>query len=173
MKFSLIIVLGVAILTAINSAFDSGAGAQTPSPGQTDNARTKHFRLGDGRLAIDGYDPVSYFKNGPQKGSKDLIYDYNGVVYRFANTANLAEFKANPDRYEPAWGGWCGHAMAMRGEKVTINPECYKIIGGRNVLFYRTVFANALTNWEKELQKTPENTLMQQGDAFWGKIIVK
>lgn len=173
MKFSLVIMFGVAVLVALGAANQITSHAQTSAPDPADNPRTKHFRLGKNNLAIDGYDPVSYFKTGPQKGSKDLSYAYNGVVYRFANAANLAEFQADPARFEPAWGGWCGHAMALRGEKVAINPECYKIIGGRNVLFYRTAFANALTNWEKELKKTPENTLMGQGDGFWGKIVEK
>lgn len=173
MKFSLVVVLGVAILAALGAANQLAFDSQTASANPGPNPRTQHFRLGKDRLAIDGYDPVSYFKSGPQKGEKDLSVDYNGVVYRFANAANLAEFQADPARFEPAWGGWCGHAMALRGEKVTINPECYKIIGGRNVLFYRTAFANALTNWEKELKKTPENTLMAQGDRFWAGIIAQ
>lgn len=138
-----------------------------------ENARTRHFRLGKNNVAIDGYDPVSYFKNGPKKGDPRKYFDYEGVRYQFSSDQNMNEFKANPARFEPAWGGWCGHAMAQRGEKVEINPECYKIIGGRNVLFYRTIFANALTNWEKELQTTPEQTLMNKGDKFWSDILKK
>lgn len=170
MKLALFLVLG----TAMVAAFNAGQNQYSADPALQNaagNPRTKHFRLSSDRLAIDGYDPVSYFRGGPKKGNTNLAYDYNGVVYRFANAQNLADFKASPDQYEPAWGGWCGHAMAVRGEKVEINPECYKIINGRNVLFFRTFYANALTNWEKEIKKTPENTLMKQGDDFWAKII--
>ncbi|MFN0215240.1 MAG: YHS domain-containing (seleno)protein [Saprospiraceae bacterium] len=136
--------------------------------------RIKHFRLDKNRVAMDGYDPVSYFKStGPQKGNTTLAYDFDGVIYWFANAANLAEFKTNPAVFEPVWGGWCGHAMALRGEKVEINPVCYKIVNGRNVLFFKTFYANALTNWEKELKKTPEQTLMTKGDDFWGKLFSK
>jgi hypothetical protein len=95
------------------------------------------------------------------------------VIYWFANAENLTEFKTNPAQYEPAWGGWCGHAMAVRGEKVEINPVCYKIVNGRNVLFFKTFYANALTNWEKEIKTTPENTLMTKGDGFWGATLLK
>jgi YHS domain-containing protein len=145
--------------------------AQSAKKAQAGNPRTKHFRLGKNNVAIDGYDPVSYFKSGPQKGRSELSFNYNGVVYQFASTGNLNEFKSRPDVYEPAFGGWCGYAMALRGEKVEINPECYKIINGRNVLFFKSIWANALTNWEKEIQKTPENTLMSNGDAFWNRTI--
>lgn len=173
MKFSLIVLLGVAIVAAVNSASKPAEQTQTNEQLTIENPRTKHFRLDKSRVAIDGYDPVSYFKGGPKKGSASQAYDYDGVIYWFANAENLVEFKKNPAKYEPVWGGWCGHAMALRGEKVEINPECYKIVNGRNVLFFKTFYANALTNWEKEIKKTPENTLMKQGDDFWGKTIVK
>jgi YHS domain-containing protein len=172
MKLSLFLIIGLAIATAMNSTGNATLPTETPvADTNAGNPRTKHFRLTKDRVAIDGYDPVSYFKSGPQKGSASLAYDYDGVIYHFANASNLAEFKTNPAKYEPVWGGWCGHAMALRGEKVEINPECYKIVGGRNVLFFKTFYANALSNWEKEIKKTPENTLMKQGDDFWGKTL--
>ncbi len=144
MKISLLIVLGVAMLAAFTSAERAATPAAADGSQPTaDNPRTKHFRLSSGRVAIDGYDPVSYFKGGPKKGNAQMAYDYNGVIYHFANAQNLTEFKTNPDKYEPVWGGWCGHAMALRGEKVEINPECYKIVDGRNVLFFKTFYASA------------------------------
>lgn len=165
MKISIVIMLGITIFNALGSD-----NPTAPGPG---DARTKHFRLSKENLGIDGYDPVSYFQDGPKKGSNKIAYTHKGIQYHFASTQNLDAFKANPDKYEPAWGGWCGHAMALRGEKVEINPECYKIIDGRNVLFFRIFYANALTNWEKEIKKTPEPQLMKKGDGFWTAIIAK
>ncbi|MBK8195580.1 MAG: YHS domain protein [Lewinellaceae bacterium] len=176
MKFSLIIFLGIAIFAAVKTSITpveqtQGVTTVTANTNNTANPRTKHFRLTKDGLAIDGYDPVSYFKSGPKKGKATFSYNYDGIVYHFANAENLTEFKGNPGKYEPVWGGWCGHAMAVRGEKVEINPECYKIVDGRNVLFFKTFYANALTNWEKEIKKTPEKTLMKQGDDFWTKTL--
>ena len=131
--------------------------------------RQKHFLLEDNHVAIQGYDPVSYFQSGQKEGSKSISYAYKGVTYYFANEANKNIFIANPDKYEPAWGGWCGHAMALRGEKVDIDPETYKIVNGRNVLFYKSFWANALTNWNKE--KTPESELMKMANKFWSGIV--
>ena len=181
MKFSLLAVLGVGIAAALHSVNPTVEQdrANLQSATRDDRLATeteqrlKHFHLDKNHLAIEGYDPVSYFKSGPQKGSSSLAYTYKGVVYYFANSANQAEFKTNPDKYEPVWGGWCGHAMAVRGEKVEINPECYKIVNGRNVLFFKTFYANALSNWEKEIKTTPENTLMKQGDDFWKNTLTK
>ncbi len=139
---------------------------------QNDNpARQKHFNLDRKHLAIQGYDAVSYFNaKAPQKGKSEFRLVHNGVVYYFRNAANLKTFQANPGKYEPAWGGWCGHAMALRGEKVAINPLAYKIIDGRNVLFYKNLLGDALANWEKEIRTTPEGRLMEQGDQFWRSV---
>ncbi|MEO5583336.1 MAG: YHS domain-containing (seleno)protein [Saprospiraceae bacterium] len=135
--------------------------------------RQKHFRLTSAHVALDGYDPVSYFQSGPVKGKQKISFDQEGVKYFFTNETNKSRFSADPSKYEPAWGGWCGHAMAVKGEKVEINPLCYKIIQGINVLFYKTFWANALTNWEKEIKTTPENTLMKKGDDVWNSIVIK
>lgn len=182
MKRTLLILLASCLLSLVYKANTRPSLPETLNPGaalsassQSDREqRIKHFRLDKNRVAIEGYDPVSYFKNsGPQKGKAALAYDFDGVIYWFANDQNLAEFKTNPGRYEPVWGGWCGHAMALRGEKVDINPVCFKIVDGRNVLFFKTFYANALTNWTKEIKKTPEQTLMAKGDDFWGKAFSK
>lgn len=176
MKLFLIFVLGAASFFPSSWMMFANFFGNTSSVSGTaeeGNPRLKHFRLDKEKVAIDGYDPVSYFRGGPAKGQRSLAYDYDGVIYFFANKDNRDEFSRNPAKYEPVWGGWCGHAMALRGEKVEINPKCYKIIGGRNVLFYKAWDANALTNWEKEIKTTPEAQLMQKGDAFWKNIIAQ
>lgn len=143
-----------------------------PLQAQSEENRLEHYNLKDDRLAIQGYDPVSYFNNAkPLKGKADLRYEYRGVIYRFATAENLETFRAKPDQYEPAWGGWCGQAMAENGAKVAINPKCYKIIDGRNVLFYKTIWANALKKWNKTTGTAPEEKLMKQGDEYWENTI--
>jgi YHS domain-containing protein len=94
---------------------------------EDDLIRQKNFRLNSANIAMNGYDPVSYFRAGPEKGSKSIIHLYRGIYYWFKTEANRDEFISNPGKYEPAWGGWCGHAMALQGEKVEINPLCYFI----------------------------------------------
>lgn len=133
------------------------------SSGQT-TVRQKNFNLNKG-LAIEGYDPVSYFKNKPEKGSASYSDVYEGVTYRFANASNLAAFKKNPAGYEPQYGGWCAYAMGSKGEKVEVDPETYKIIDGKLYLFYNHLFNNTLKTWNKS-----EASLKLQADANWQKI---
>jgi len=54
MKFSLIVILGVAIVAAVNSASKLAEQTQTDEQLTVENPRTKHFRLDKDRLAIDG-----------------------------------------------------------------------------------------------------------------------
>lgn len=132
---------------------------------QTDALRQKHYNLEDG-LAIQGYDPVSYFDGKPAEGKNNLTYSYKGITYRFSNPENLSKFKSAPEKYEPAYGGWCAYAMGENGEKVKVDPETYKILGGKLYLFYNFWANNTLDKWNKN-----EPKLKEAGDRNWSKIV--
>ena len=67
--------------------------------------RTTHFNIEKG-LAIQGYDPVTYFTQAKAlKGAAQFQFDHEGVIYRFINQSNLMLFKQNPQKYEPQYGG--------------------------------------------------------------------
>ena len=126
--------------------------------------RQKNFNLKN-NLAIEGYDPVAYFtQNKAVKGSKNFNYNYKGVIYNFAHQQNLNTFKANPDKYEPQFGGWCAYAFGAKGEKVSINPETFKIIDGKLYLFYNAWGTNTLNLWNKD-----ENNLKKKAEENWKK----
>lgn len=96
---------------------------------QTEATRQKNFNLSKS-VALEGYDPVSYFSGKPVEGNESLSYRYLGVTYWFASAANRSKFQQNPASYEPAYGGWCAYAMGEDGEKVKVDPETYKIVDG-------------------------------------------
>lgn len=131
---------------------------------QENEGRIKLYNLKK-TVALEGYDPVSYFDNKPQEGKDELKVSYKGVTYLFATTNNLTKFKTNPEKYEPAYGGWCAYAMGETGEKVKIDPETYKIVGGKLYLFYNFWGNNTLTDWNKN-----EGPLKAKADQNWKKI---
>ena len=127
--------------------------------------RSKQYNLDEG-LAIQGYDPVAYFSQGKAiKGSRELAVSHQGVLYYFSSAANKEEFKKNPSKYEPQYGGWCAYAMGAKGEKVTIDPKTFKITDGKLYLFYNRFFNNTLTDWNKN-----ETSLRSKGDGNWKRI---
>jgi len=135
--------------------------------GQTADVRKKQFNLESSGLAIQGYDPVAYFKmNKAVEGKKEFMTQVNGAVYRFASKQNRDEFVANPARYEPQYGGWCAFAMGKKGEKVEVDPETFKIVDGRLYLFYNKYFNNTLKSWNQD-----EPRLKGQADKNWTKFI--
>ena len=96
--------------------------------------------LAGNRIAIHGYDPVAYFVEGaPRKGRADLAAEHSGAVWRFASEENRQLFTADPERYVPAFGGYCAYGVAQ-GYLVKIDPEAWAIVAGRLYLNYdRTV----------------------------------
>lgn len=127
--------------------------------------RKSSFNLESG-VAIQGYDPVAYFlQNKAVKGSKDLAVIHQGVLYYFSTVSNKEEFKKNPAKYEPEYGGWCAYAMGAKGEKVSIDPKTFKIVNGKLYLFYNKLFNNTLPEWNKD-----ETNLKKNADINWSKI---
>jgi YHS domain-containing protein len=127
--------------------------------------RKSHFNL-EKSIAIQGYDPVSYFLEAKaKKGNKEFAFNYGNAVYYFSSKGNLDLFKSNPTRYEPQFGGWCAYAMGNTGEKVEIDPKTFKITGGKLYLFYHTFLNNTLDSWNKN-----ENILLQHANSNWKKI---
>lgn len=132
---------------------------------QTDQVRQKEYNLKKG-IALEGYDPVSYFSGKPLEGESEFSATYRGVTYRFASAENKKKFLASPDQFEPAYGGWCAYAMGETGEKVKVDPETYKVIEGKLYLFYNFWGNNTLTEWNKS-----ESKLKAKGDGNWKKIV--
>jgi YHS domain-containing protein len=121
----------ISILTiGAGLVFTSTAGAQTVRD-------ISNYNNEQGDVALLGYDPVSYFKEGgarPILGDAKIALNYMGINYHFANLKNLEVFKLNANKYEPTYGGYCAYAMAS-GAKVQIDPLVYTIHGNRAHFF--------------------------------------
>ena len=132
---------------------------------QPEEVRKKHFNVKK-NIALEGYDPVSFFDKKPLEGDEKFSQTFKGVTYLFATQANLNKFKSAPEKFEPAYGGWCAFAMGETGEKVKIDPETYKIIDGKLFLFYNFWGTNTLEDWNEN-----EKALKTKADQNWKKII--
>lgn len=117
----------------------------------------------DGVL-LYGYDPVSYFKDKPSLGQKTISHEDRGVRYLFASEENKSEFLKNPEKYRPAYEGWCATAVAG-GYKYDIDPLNYKITEGRLYLFYKGWKGDAKKEWVKN---EPES--IKKADQLWPKV---
>lgn len=129
------------------------------------DAGLSHHNLEKG-LAIQGYDPVAYLDEGKATaGDAKIVSRYRGATYRFATAIHRERFNADPEKYIPAYGGWCATAMA-EGKKVEINPRSFKVVNGRTLLFYKATWGDALKDWNKD-----EAGLKPRADAAWEKVV--
>ena len=104
--------------------------------------------LAGARVAIHGYDPVAYFvEGGPRQGRADFSAEHRGAVWRFSSVENRQRFLADPERYVPAFGGYCAYGVAQ-GYLVKIDPQAWAIVDGRLYLNYDT---GVRTTWLKDV----------------------
>ncbi len=125
----------------------------------------KEIRNLNNKIAIQGYDPVTYFtKSKAIKGKKEFSVIIDGAIYYTSSEANKELLKSNPDKYQPQYGGWCSYAMGYDGSYVSINPESFKVTDGKLYLFYKTLFSDTLKKWNED-----EAQLKKRADIDWQK----
>ncbi|WP_034851226.1 YHS domain-containing (seleno)protein [Inquilinus limosus] len=120
-------VLALAALACIAPAIPA-ARAEAPRPvntlGSTDS------------VAIRGYDPVAYFREGaPRQGKPEFAVQHDSATWWFASAENKAQFESDPQKYLPAFGGFCAYGTSQ-GYLVKVEPEAWSIVDGRLYLNY-------------------------------------
>ena len=124
------------------------------------------------KVALSGYDVVSYRQGAPKMGTDQWSHQYGGAEYRFTSKENLETFRKILETYLPAYGGWCAYAR-LDGDKVEVYPMSFKLIGGTTYLFYDGFWGDMLKRWNEKQQKTPESSLVKEADGQWAKILSK
>jgi len=99
-------------------------------------------------LAIRGFDPVAYFTQGrPVVGLAKYKARHGGATFRFATAANRDSFVARPERWAPAYGGFCAYGTSQ-GYKAAIHPAAFTIVEGRLYLNYN---AEVKKKWSEDV----------------------
>jgi len=114
-----------------------------------------------------GYDLVSYHTDGkPLRGDGNNLVVVDGVTYLFANEENKNAFEKNPEKYLPAYGGYCAFGVSVN-KKFVGDPEVWKIVDGtlylnldRNIqkMWFEDIPGNivkANQNWPNIKDKAP------------------
>lgn len=111
---------------------------------------------------VAGYDPVAYFTDSkPVRGNGHHVTVFDGVTYLLATEDHQREFEANPERYVPAYGGYCAFGVSVE-KKFVGDPEVWKIVDGKLYL-----------NLDKEIQGQWEQDVpgyIRKADANWPRI---
>lgn len=135
-----------------------------------DGSPSWHMAINQDGFGCGGYDPVSYFQTTPQPGLAEFTATFQSVRYRFRNRTNQSLFEADPQRYVPAFGGWCAFGCAV--DPVTYgfgplrfqaDPTHFRIIQGRLLLFAKLPTFDALHEWSK----FDDETMLERADDYW------
>jgi len=110
-----------------------------------------------------GYDTVSYFQAGqPIRGSTKYTTEYMGATWRFSTAENLALFEETPERYAPAYGGYCAWAVSQ-GYLAKGDPQHWAIRDGRLFLNYDE---SVQKRWLKDTE-----AFIRQADMNWPQVL--
>jgi YHS domain-containing protein len=131
-----------------------------PVPAMADGGT---YVVGSEKVAVGGYDPVSYFsgKGTPVKGSARYKVTWRGAEWHFTSQANADAFKANPAAYAPQYGGHCAWAIAQ-GYLAPGDPTAYDIVGGKLYLNYDQ---GIRAKWKRDVPG-----FIAKGGPNWAKI---
>jgi len=111
---------------------------------------------------VQGYDLVSYQNSKrPIRGNGHFLAVHDGVTYLFANEANREAFDGNPQKYLPAYGGYCAFGVSV-GKKFVGDPEVWRLVDGK---LYLNLDENIQDQWLKDVPGR-----IKTADANWQKI---
>ena len=112
--------------------------------------------------AISGYDPVAYQTEGKaERGSGYFASTYRGQTYLFASEARKRAFDADPERFVPAYNGWCAYGVSV-GKKFHADPTVFAVVNGRT---YLNLDADIQKKWSEARAKS-----IRDADERWKKI---
>lgn len=107
----------------------------------------KPVRTDDNGVAAYGHDVVAYYTEGRAiEGSAAYSHRWRGARWHFATPEHRDLFAGNPERYAPAFGGWCAWAMS-EGRLVAGDPEYWAIHDDR---LYFNCNQAAQDNWDAD-----------------------
>ena len=111
-------------------------------------------------LGANGFDVVAYQTlDAAVPGMSEYYSFLEGVNYLFSSSANKDLFDANPQKYLPAYGGYCAMAMAMN-KKHPSDSGAFGVVDGKLYLTKKT----ALKLWLEDVSGH-----IKKADAFWLK----
>ncbi len=115
--------------------------------------------------AIKGYDPVAYFTDSTAvPGKPDISLTWNGATWHFSTEEHRTLFQQNPEKYAPAYGGWCAYGWSQ-GYPAKTDPLAWTIVDGKLYLNYDKKVRSL---WD---EKRPE--YIQKADSNWKQAAKK
>ncbi len=152
-----------ALLIVLAPSLALGACATTPTLVVDESGEVRLVNVDQDGRAVLGHDVVAYWTDSkPVKGEERFQSRYRGATYLFASAEHKAAFDAEPARYEPQFGGYCGYAASI--DKLSpIDPAFWELLDGRLVLQHNQ---KAWDLWHADLRAN-----LVKADANWPGLV--
>lgn len=127
-------------------------------------ASDSDISMNDDGIAIQGYDPVSYFNGDPNMGNPAIKFSVDDATYYFLSEENREKFVQNPAKYQPQFGGFCSFGVSL-GQKFQGKPTEYAVYNDNLYLFYKAA--------SKRMWEDGRDRRIQLAERYWPQIRVK
>ncbi len=82
-------------------------------------------------VALGGYDVVQLLDHQDIRlGDAAFQEEHQAAKWYFISSENQLKFKSDPEKYLPAYGGYCAYGVAL-GYKAPTRIDTFEIIGGK------------------------------------------
>ena len=119
------------------------------------------------KSAIGQHDTTAYhLDKKAQKGEKRFVHEWKGAKWNFATEEQRDLFAANPEKYSPAYNGYCSNALTLDEGLIPTDGAVWQMFGDQLHLFfsergrvrwvngnYEELKAEADAAWKYELSK--------------------
>lgn len=122
-------------------------------------AKTEIYTSANG--ALNGYDVIAFHTDSAAiKGSKEFSYEWKNTLWYFVNEQHLNQFKSNPEKYVPEYGGWCAYGTS-RGYKAPTEASTFTFIHGKLYFNYNQSVKNTwIKNTDRYIEKADVNWII-------------
>lgn len=142
---------------------ETGRSCQACSVSDSKRTITTEVEAHTTPLGLGGYSPVSYIEHRTaEPGSPKYTHEHDGVTYFFTSNRQIRTFKKHPQRFMPAYGGFCAFGCSVNSKFIP-DPTSFKIINGRTHLFLKNEEVDARQLWNEAEDKH----VMAKADHYW------
>jgi len=111
---------------------------------------------------VSGYDLVSYHEGEkPLRGNGNHVSVVEGATYLFINEKNKQKFDNDPQKYLPAYGGYCAYGVSV-GKKFVGDPDVWKLVDGK---LYLNLDTKIQSVWLEDIKGN-----IKKADSQWQNI---
>ncbi|MCH7631946.1 MAG: hypothetical protein IIB59_01930 [Planctomycetes bacterium] len=114
------------------------------------------------RPQLEGFCAVSYHSlEVPVAGQKKFRHRFRGLTYHFVSAEARATFSKDPQKYLPAYGGFCAEGIS-RMKRYPADPRVFVVVDGTTYLFF--------DQDEKTKFQAASAVMIKQADANWERL---